>query len=112
MKSKFSEQELKERTLELLYGLLEEDEAEELRRLIASDATAARIFDEARETADRFARAARWEEAPEANVEETAAKNVAVESVPFDGGASWALNSTLVGGDAFSASGDEEEEAE
>ena len=102
MKSKFSEQELKERTLELLYGLLDEDEAEELRRLIASDATAARIFDEAREAADRFARAARWEEAPEAEQDETAAKNVAVESVPFDGGASLAFDAARVGGDAFS----------
>ncbi|MBQ8364129.1 MAG: hypothetical protein IJX36_09415, partial [Thermoguttaceae bacterium] len=89
MKSKFSEQDLKERALELLYGLLEEDEAEELRRLIASDATAARIFDEARETVDRFARAARGEEASETEVDETAAKNVAVESAPFDGGASF-----------------------
>lgn len=103
MKSKFSEQDLKERALELLYGLLEEDEAEELRLLIASDATAARIFDEARETIDRFARAARWEEAPEAEVDETAAKNVAVEAAPFDGGASFLFDSALSGGDAFSA---------
>ncbi|MBR5242615.1 MAG: hypothetical protein IKW13_00120, partial [Thermoguttaceae bacterium] len=97
MKSNFSEQELKERTLELLYGLLEEDEAEELRRLIASDATAARIFDEARERADRFARAARCEATPEEEVDETAAKNVAVEAAPFDGGASLALDSALGG---------------
>ena len=107
MKSKFSEQDLKERTLELLYGLLEEDEAEELRRLIASDAVAARIFDEARETADRFARAARWEVAPEADVDETAAKNVAVESAPFDGGAALALDSAFIG-DALAATDDAE----
>ncbi|MBQ2790963.1 MAG: hypothetical protein IJE97_15100, partial [Thermoguttaceae bacterium] len=108
MKSNFSEQELKERTLELLYGLLDENEAEELRRLIASDATAARIFDEARETADRFARAARWEEAPETEVDETAEKNVAVEAAPFDGGASLAFDSALIAGDAFSANVDGE----
>ncbi len=106
MKSNFSEQDLKERALELLYGLLEEGEAEELRRLIASDATAARIFDEARETVDRFARAARWEETPEAEVDETAAKNVAVEAAPFDGGASFLFDSALSGGDAFSANVD------
>ena len=87
MKSNFSEQDLKVRTLELLYGLLDENEAEDLRRLIAFDATAARIFDEARATVDRFARAARWDETPEADVDETTAKNVAVESAPFDGGA-------------------------
>ena len=108
MKSKFSEQELKERALELLYGLLEEDEAEELRLLIASDATAARIFDEARETVERFARAARWELASETEVDETAAKNVAVESAPFDGGAPFPFDSALVGGDAFSATVDAE----
>ncbi|MBR2003248.1 MAG: hypothetical protein IJ991_03575, partial [Thermoguttaceae bacterium] len=106
MKSNFSEQDLKERALELLYGLLDEDEAEELRLLIASDATAARIFDEARETVDRFARAARWEETPEAEVDETAAKNVAVEAAPFDGGASFLFDSALSGGDAFSANVD------
>ncbi len=107
MKSNFSEQELKERALELLYGLLEEDEAEDLRRLIASDATAARIFDEARETVDRFARAARWEEAPETEIDETAAKNVAVESAPFDGGASFLFGAAF-GGDAFSGAVDAE----
>jgi len=106
MKSNFSEQDLKERALELLYGLLEEDEAEELRLLIASDATAARIFDEARETVDRFARAARWEETPETEVDETAAKNVAVEAAPFDGGASFLFDSALSGADAFSANVD------
>ena len=100
MKSKFSEQELKERTLELLYGLLDENEAEELRRLIASDATAARIFDEARETADRFARAARWEEAPETEENETTAKNVAVETAPFDGGAAFLFDSFSTAVDA------------
>ncbi len=108
MKSKFSEQDLKERALELLYGLLDENEAEELRRLIASDAIAARIFDEARETVDRFARAARWEEAPEPEVDETSAKNVAVESAPFDGGASFLFGSAFSGGDAFSTAGDAE----
>ena len=101
MKSNFSEQELKERALELLYGLLDESEAEELRRLIASDATAARIFDEARATVDRFARAARWEETPEADVDETTAKNVAVETAPFDAGAALLF-------DAFSAAVDAE----
>ena len=102
MKSNFSEQELKERALELLYGLLEEDEAEELRLLIASDATAARIFDEARETVDRFARAARCEEAPEAEEDETAAKNVAVETAPFDDGVAFLFGSAFAGADAFS----------
>ncbi|MBQ9128789.1 MAG: hypothetical protein IJY15_13645, partial [Thermoguttaceae bacterium] len=102
MKSTFSEQELKERALELLYGLLEEDEAEELRLLIASDATAARIFDEARETVDRFARAARCEEAPEAEEDETAAKNVAVETAPFDDGVAFLFGSAFAGADAFS----------
>ena len=102
MKSNFSEQELKERALELLYGLLEEDEAEELRLLIASDATAARIFDEARETVDRFARAARCEEAPEAEEDETAAKNVALETAPFDDGVAFLFGSAFAGADAFS----------
>ncbi len=102
MKSNFSEQDLKERALELLYGLLEEDEAEKLRLLIASDATAARIFDEARATVDRFARAARWEETPETEIDETAAKNVAVESAPFDGGVAFLFGAAF-GGDAFSA---------
>ncbi len=108
MKSKFSEQDLKERAHELLYGLLDENEAEELRRLIASDATAARIFDEARETVDRFARAARWEETSEAEEDETTAKNVAVETAPFDGGAAFLFGSAFVGADAFSATVDAE----
>ncbi|MCF0233997.1 MAG: hypothetical protein HUK22_03355, partial [Thermoguttaceae bacterium] len=49
MKSKYSKKELEERALWLLYGLLEEDEAEELRQLIARDAEAARIFEAARD---------------------------------------------------------------
>lgn len=88
MKSEFSERELKERALELLYGLLDRDEAEETRRLIASDATAARLFDEARETVELLKRAARWEE-PESENDEATAKNVAVETAAFDDGASF-----------------------
>lgn len=88
MKSEFSERELKERALELLYGLLDRDEAEETRRLIASDATAARLFDEARETVELLKRAARWEE-PEIENDEATAKNVAVETAAFDDGASF-----------------------
>lgn len=88
MKSEFSERELKERVLELLYGLLDRDEAEETRRLIASDATAARLFDEARETVELLKRAARWEE-PEVENDEATAKNVAVETAAFDDGASF-----------------------
>lgn len=79
MNPNFSEQELKERLLDLLYGLVDdENEAEELRRLVATDADAARLFDEARETSALLARAARAEIEADAPIEETS-KNVAVD---------------------------------
>ncbi|MBR4833529.1 MAG: hypothetical protein IKU86_04235, partial [Thermoguttaceae bacterium] len=112
MKSEFSEQELKERALDLLYGLLDEDEAEETRRLIASDATAARLFDEARETAELLKRAARWEE-PETETDVPAAKNVAVETAAFDDGAAFFLraNAASLDLDASESSETPEENA-
>ncbi|MBR5627534.1 MAG: hypothetical protein IKW74_07960, partial [Thermoguttaceae bacterium] len=55
-----TDDELKQLLLELLYGLLDDRDAESLRNRIATDAHVAQIFEEVRHTQELLAQAARW----------------------------------------------------
>ena len=56
--------QLDQQMLELIYGLLAEDEAARLRQLIADDTSAAEAYERARGASIVFSSAARWRESP------------------------------------------------
>lgn len=69
--------------LELLYGLLDEKTAEEVRRLIATDSNAARVYDEMRKIFEAANRATRFNDSRTLQDYEDC-KNVAVDPRPYE----------------------------
>ena len=80
-----SPQEMKERSYLLLYGLLDEEEAEELRSLVATDSEAAIAFETARSTADILSEFVKIDQPSDSDVD-AFVRNISVDinaSTPF-----------------------------